>query len=247
MRDFMEDKVGYMSLDLYKKIFEKHIPESIKLNWRGEPFLNKSIIKMVEYAKSKGVQEVSINTNGLLLSEGMLHALSWAGLDWLIFSVDSVDPRTYEKIRVGGDFLKLVKNIIRARIVFDSIPNAPSIRIQMCKQPANIHEVQEWKKMFGVYADKLRIGKLHDPQGKRGYSMKLPNGCSSLWQRLVIDWQGNICLCPGDFLRKVDLGNITDAGIREAWNSIKLKGLRILMATKGRKSIPLCDKCTSYC
>ena len=246
-RDFMKDEVGYMSLDLFKQIFKRQSPDSIKLNWRGEPLLNKNIVKMVRYAKEKGVTEVSLNTNGLLLNDSLLHSLAWAGLDWIIFSVDSVNPSVYEEIRIGGDYEKLVKNIIKTKLLYDSMSYAPKIRIQICKQPKNEHEIKAWKRAFGKYADKLRVGKLYDPQGKRGYKMSAPDSCTSLWQRLTIDWQGNICACPGDFLRKVNLGNLKDTGIREAWHSTPIQALRGALATSGRGGVVLCESCTSYC
>src|SRR3990167_9714802 len=51
-RDFMEDGVGQMSQEIYAKIFQEVIPYSIKLNWRGEPFLHPQIVWKVAYAKN---------------------------------------------------------------------------------------------------------------------------------------------------------------------------------------------------
>ena len=64
------DKI--MKFENYKKIIDEiselKVP-SIKLNWRGEPLLNPNINKFIEYAKMKGILEVSINTNATNLNE----------------------------------------------------------------------------------------------------------------------------------------------------------------------------------
>ena len=38
---------------------------SIKLNWRGEPALHRDMVDVIRYAKSKGILDVQMNTNGL--------------------------------------------------------------------------------------------------------------------------------------------------------------------------------------
>ena len=92
------DKI--MDFDLYKKIINEivnlEVP-SIKLNWRGEPLLNKQIGKYIEYAKFSGILEVSINTNATNLDEKMSKVLINSGLDQLIYSFDGGTKKTYEK------------------------------------------------------------------------------------------------------------------------------------------------------
>jgi radical SAM protein with 4Fe4S-binding SPASM domain len=247
MRQFSDIPIGHMSYELYKRIFENGIPYAVKLNWRGEPLLHKQIVNMIRYAKKKGVLDVLMNSNGLLINKELIFDLAEAGLDWIIFSVDGATPETYNKIRQGGDFEKLVKNIILTQFVLMQVKNRPKIRIQICEQPINQHEIEEWRELFGGYADQLRIGKLFDPQGKAGYRIPQPISCNSPWQRLTIAWNGDIFCCPGDFLEKIKLGNIKDTSVREAWHSEQMNTLRKTLKRYGRKASELCRKCTSYC
>ena len=247
MRDFMKKGIGHMSFETFKKILDDCTPYAVKLNWRGEPLMNKEICKMIAYAKQKGVLEVLMNTNGLLLNEDLIHGLADAGLDWIIFSVDGATSETYEKIRIDGNFEKLVKNVMLTSLIYSRMDESPSIRIQICKQPANEHEIEQWKNFFEPYADQLRIGKLYDPQSLKGYKIDQPKGCTQFWQRLVIDWNGYIYPCCGDFLGKAILGNINDTTIYDAWHSKALNGLRYVLRTRGRSCLSICEKCTSYC
>ena len=92
------DKI--MNFNLYKKIIDQikvlDVP-SIKLNWRGEPLLNSKIDKYIEYAKSKGILEVSINTNATHLDKEMSEKLIKSGLDLIIYSFDGGTKKLTKK------------------------------------------------------------------------------------------------------------------------------------------------------
>ena len=238
----MTEKIGYMEMDTFRKIFESGIPYSIKLNWRGEPLLHPHIDEMIRYAKDIGVHEVSLNTNGLLLDRSMIYRLSVAGLDWLIISVDGATKLTYETIRKGGNFDILWKNVLDASWHFDG-----KIRIQICKQPLNENEIELWKDKFTPYADEIRIGNLFDPQGKRGLHKPIPPSCPSFWQRITIGWNGDIMPCCSDYQGHWKLGNIKDTTIRSAWLCSRMNYFRNMMADYGRSAVPACKNCSSYC
>lgn len=95
-RNWMEEKIGYLDWELFKKIIDEgikyHLP-SIKLNYRREPLLHPDLSKMVKYAKEKGILEVQSNTNGLLLNDQKAEELIEAGLDRIIFSFDGATKK----------------------------------------------------------------------------------------------------------------------------------------------------------
>ena len=61
---------------------------SVKFNWRGEPLLYGKIPQLIAYAKSLGIPEVQLNSNGLLLNKKLSRNLIEAGLDRIIISID---------------------------------------------------------------------------------------------------------------------------------------------------------------
>jgi len=85
--------------------------KSIKFNWRGEPALHTGLEELVAYAKDKGILEVQINTNGIPFNRRRIEKIIDAGLDRVIFSMDGATKESYEKIRVGSDYDRLVNNI----------------------------------------------------------------------------------------------------------------------------------------
>ena len=59
-------KKGFMDFELFKKIVDEIAGKvfSIRLSLRGEATLHKNFMECIEYAKSKGIKEVSTLTHG---------------------------------------------------------------------------------------------------------------------------------------------------------------------------------------
>ena len=83
-----------------KKIYLplKKIYKSLK-----RPFVvtNNETAEIIKYAKSKGILETIINTNATMLDDNKSKELISAGLDFIIYSFDGGDKKTYEKMRIG--------------------------------------------------------------------------------------------------------------------------------------------------
>ena len=236
-------KTGLMELSTFRHIFRSGAPYSIKLNWRGEPLLNKDLWLFIEYAKTVAeVKEVSLNTNLQLLTTQHITDFNSAKLDWIIVSIDGATKKTYESIRKGASFVVLLKNLDLLNHQFRG-----KVRIQICPQESNIDELSQWQFIFRGYADELRVGKLHDFNNSKNYNIPVPYSCHAPWQRLTIDYQGNIYPCPSDYEGSFSLGNVNKTSIKEAWNSPQLNLLRYRLSTYGRSKTSLCSKCSSYC
>jgi len=78
----------------------------------GEPLLfGSGIFEAVSYASGKGMS-VSIDTNGILLTEEVVRGLKKAGIDTINVSIDSADGLVHDALRgVPGTFEKAVKGI----------------------------------------------------------------------------------------------------------------------------------------
>lgn len=87
----------------------------------GEPFLHKDLVEIVRYGKEKGFQ-INIYTSGIMLNEAgnyislkedILSELSVAGVDKIIFNVQSLNEESYDKIMGTHGNLKLLMDSIR--------------------------------------------------------------------------------------------------------------------------------------
>ncbi|MCX7016096.1 MAG: radical SAM/SPASM domain-containing protein [Candidatus Sumerlaeota bacterium] len=78
----------------------------------GEPFLHPEMPAILRFLKERGAT-VTLNTNGSLLDEDVCRTLVEREVDRLVFSIDSPDPETYRRIRVGARLEDVVANIER--------------------------------------------------------------------------------------------------------------------------------------
>lgn len=84
--------------------------ERLTLQGLGEPLLAPDLVRMVRYASERGVR-VGFNTNATLLSEAKGEELIRAGLSWLCVSLDGATAGTFESIRDGARFERVVGNL----------------------------------------------------------------------------------------------------------------------------------------
>lgn len=161
---------GKMKFEDYKKVMDEMAPwlYEINLNNWGEPFLNKDVIKMAEYAHRKRVW-TSINTNmNVPLSEREAEEMVRSGLDWLYVSFDGVTQKTYEKYRRGGKLDVVFKNLKLVHSKKKEMNSkTPKVVWQFLQMKHNMHEVPELervKKELGV--DELVVGVVRCDLGK---------------------------------------------------------------------------------
>jgi len=81
----------------------------------GEPLVRKGVVQFVSaLAGIEGIQDLSMTTNGLLLSPSA-QSLRSAGLKRLNISLDSLNPDKYMMITRGGDISQIIAGIKRAQ------------------------------------------------------------------------------------------------------------------------------------
>tara|TARA_Y100001954_G_C15788963_1_gene594015 strand:+ start:1443 stop:2162 length:720 start_codon:yes stop_codon:yes gene_type:complete len=87
----------------------------------GEPLVRKGIISLISRIKQiQGINELAMTTNGLLLPK-YAKDLKRAGLDRVNISLDTLDPKQYQKITRIGD-IKDVKKGVFAALAADLSP-----------------------------------------------------------------------------------------------------------------------------
>lgn len=252
--------LGSMDFDLAQRIIDEGTKKglaSIKVNWRGEPLLwRKHLSAFIRYMKERGVIDVIMNTNGLLLDKEFSEDLIAARLDQIVFSVDGNSPENYQSIRKGGDFDKLVSNIEE----FICIRNAsrqkrPLVRVQMVKQDNNLHEVDGFVKRWSGLVDSItfqdytnrgedkeRLNAFSD-----GFRKAERRACPQIWQRIVVTWDGKLIMCCRDWEAESLVGVLdyqNGKDIEYFWKGKVLSGVRTQHLRKKLDKVPVCAKCS---
>ena len=96
-------------------IAHKHGLRKVRITG-GEPLLRKNIIPLISSIKKIGISELSLTTNGLMLSK-LAESLKSAGLDRVNISLDTLDAKKYKAIANGGDINLVWQSIKEAERV----------------------------------------------------------------------------------------------------------------------------------
>lgn len=82
----------------------------IKLQGMGEPLLNKQVPAMLKLADEQNI-EMKFISNGSVMTQTVIDQLVSLQSASVTFSIDGATADTFEKIRVGGKFKKVIDNI----------------------------------------------------------------------------------------------------------------------------------------
>ncbi len=119
-----------MPWELYEKIANQVFPhaEYLTLSCLAEPLMNREFARYLRFAGPFSVPRLEFVTNATLLRDEHLQACVEARLWRLAISLDGGDAATYETIRRGASWNKLVTNLDRARDFFASAAHRPILR-----------------------------------------------------------------------------------------------------------------------
>jgi len=222
---------------------------SIKFNWRGEVTLNGFLPEAVKHAKSKGILEVQINTNGLPPKKDILIQCAENNIDRIIFSVDGFSKETYENVRIGGDYDKLLGNI-HELIAWRKEKKAgkPLIRVQMVRTQSNAFEVTDFIAYWHGLVDDVRISDVTD----RGQGNEMSVGdqdavgrrrCTQPFQRLVIARDGRVSPCCADWNQRYVVGDANSTSLAEIWSNDRIGFMRCIQNNNEHDKIEICTHC----
>jgi len=240
---------GIMSEEVFDKVFgemERIKPDIVYLYFGGEPFLNKDIFSMVRRIKALGAT-IMIVTNGMLLTDSMLHEIVDSGLDEIGFSTAGDSPEENDEIRVGSDYQKVAATIER---LIEIRGDAPKIQISNCQltYPLSGRVPDFLKDEFGEYCGvTLNVhGALRWPglplNGFRVSERFLEyNHCERLLTDIGIRWNGDVVPCCFDITSSYVIGNIMESSIDELWHNARYEKLRA--SIREREYLPLCQDC----
>jgi len=229
---FKTTKVSLMTMDTFKKIVDEcaknRIP-ALKLSWRGESMLNENFTEMIRYAKSKNLLEVTSLTNGTLMDQKMCREIVDAKLDQLVISIDGFTKETYERIRIGADFDRVINNL-RDLIAIRGRLRKPFIRLQYTESDINRHETARFYEYWKDEVDEIAISyckefgspQKEDPNRAPVYKYC----CQQPFQRLIIMTDGTVTVCATDVMGSIAIGNVHDMSLEDIWNSSKINELR---------------------
>jgi MoaA/NifB/PqqE/SkfB family radical SAM enzyme len=154
--------INPMSVDVFSKIANNIFSRTrmLFLGCGAEPLMSPNFVEYVNIIGSYNIPFVSLVTNGQLLSKEISECLINNKVNEVIVSVDGVNPNTYESIRKGGKYERLMQNLSVLKELKDKIGvNNPEIRFNFTAMRKNIGELNdlvEIAKDFNVNTIRVR-------------------------------------------------------------------------------------------
>lgn len=250
-------KVQVMDVDLYKKIIDEIARENPEARiWQiffGDPFMCRDMPWRIKYAKDKGIRDVVLNSNGVLMTPEKGRAVIEAGLDAMYVGIDAIRPETYAKIRVGGDYDKAVANVLAYRDSLRAVGRPEQkLFVQFVVSELNEDEVDAFRDFWtgqGVNVKirpKISWAGLIDAKNLRDNSLVERKPCYWLMQTINICADGRVALCSADIHCRVNCGNVTEASIKQIWRT-GLKAMRDMHKEGRFNELPeMCRNCSDW-
>jgi MoaA/NifB/PqqE/SkfB family radical SAM enzyme len=133
-----------MDLPLFRKIAAEVFPKTrfLYLSCATEPLMNKQFAEFVRITSEYKVPFASFCTNGQLLTPAVAEACIDTGLSEIIFSIDGATAATYEEIRRGGKWDRLLNNLdLLVAMKRQAGAKNPAVRINFTCMESNIREL----------------------------------------------------------------------------------------------------------
>lgn len=243
-RDEMHRRQGVMDMDLYKKVVDECAALGIthvRMHNYGEPFLDKQLVEKVRYAKSRGIPEVGMISNGSLITEDLARGMIDAGLDAVNISVDASGKETFERTRVHLEYDTVINNVrTLARLRNELGKKRPKLILSFVRQGNTADEqafIDEWSRI----ADKIHVTDLHNWAGTLNTTSDVRFPCYRIWLTFTVLWDGRVSLCCADFDGRHVLGDLRTSTIKEIWNSPIYRAVRRQQLKDGGPEI--CRSC----
>ncbi|MFQ5405664.1 MAG: radical SAM/SPASM domain-containing protein [Candidatus Micrarchaeia archaeon] len=150
-------------LDLSFEDFKKIIDQFPSLAWcnptgEGSAFLNPDYPKMLRYLKDRDIMVEFVESFNFLREE-QLRELVEIGVDRIWISVDGATKETYEKIRVGGNFERVLGNIkLLMKIKEELNSPIPELCFRFVIMKENYHEMPQFVDVINNLGDKKWLG-----------------------------------------------------------------------------------------
>lgn len=239
-------------MDLYRKLIDDIVEagaqiKSFSLHKDGEPLLNRRLEEMIKIARDSGcIDDITVTSNGSLLSGQRAGKLLECGLTYLRISVESIRDERFKWItRTKYDADRLYRNVREFRKMRDERGlEYPRIYVKIVAFPVIMEEIEEFKKLYEGIADDVNIetpmnwngsGEKNfleevDPDGEcnKNEVFGYYENCGEFsekfcfplpWYSMSVNQNGQVGICGVDWNRQTIIGDLRKQHlIYDIWN-----------------------------
>lgn len=211
----------------------------------AEPLIVPNFTKYVSLMKSKGLK-VSMNTNGIALTDKLANFFVEVRLDAIMFSIDAATPATLMKIR-GIKKIPTLERAVTKMLTARGNRIFPRIGVSFTVQEANEGELDAFIERWLGKVDVIRIS--HKFENGNFYNLTSPKDripCPALYKTMPIHSDGTVSICCLDGFRTTNMGNAFEGNLKNIWNGHKFNAIRKLHETGRWDEIDICASCNGW-
>ncbi len=242
--------MGVIDFDFFKKVINEADElgvGAITLASRGEPTMHKQFINLLEYINQKeNIFEIKMNTNGTFLTEEICHGIFKNNVTQIVVSSDHYIKEDYERLRLGSNFEKVVKNVdMLYQIRNKFYPNSlTEIRVSGVDNEKNLDR-KKFKEFWIKRSDHVTAGLPLERWNtyENEVSKEIVDPCEKLWDRMYVWFDGKVNPCDADYKSYLSYGNAKDYSLKELWNNKIISNTRHEHQKNNRNKINPCDRC----
>ncbi|WP_243312603.1 radical SAM/SPASM domain-containing protein [Fundidesulfovibrio agrisoli] len=250
-------KVQIMDFGLYRKVIDEVALENPSARvWQiffGDPFMCRDMPERIRYAKQKGLTDVVLNTNGVLMKPEKARAVIEAGLDAMYVGIDAAKPDTYKRIRVGGKYETAVANVLAYRDILKQIGRpGQKLFVQFVVSDINEDQVDDFKAFWNSVGVNVKIrpkvswAGLVSADNLRENEQVGRRPCYWLMRTINICADGRAALCSVDVHCRVPCGDVNTSSIKELWGGMLSEYRRMHLQGRFDELPPMCRDCRDW-
>jgi radical SAM protein with 4Fe4S-binding SPASM domain len=251
---------GYMSEPLFQKIIQEIALENpnarVWMVFFGEALIlrrrNPTIFDKIRYAKEQGLTDVVLNSNANLLDEEAAQSLIDCGLDAIYIGIDAFTPESYARIRVGGDYDRVVRNVKHLlKLKSQQGAETPQVFVQFVEMDDNAGEKEDFARFWTDLGALVKIrpkvswaGAIDAPNLVLGNDERWP--CYWAMQSMSITDQGKVVTCAVDLDAQFVAGDVNQQTLKSIWQG-RLKENRQCHLEHNWDALPeVCRNCRDW-
>lgn len=238
----MTRKKGYMEESFLKRILKEAYEEGFRgvgYYSTGEPFMSPNLAEYVSWAKEIGYEYVYITTNGAAVKFDKIKEVIDAGLDSIKFSINGTNRENYVLIHGQDDFERVIQNLKDTYNYKKELYTNLNVFVSFAVTKYTEDTVDEFINNYKDFADDIiaanainmggyvpEVKELLLANGQTDFSDGMTIPCYSLWNALIVTWEGYLTACCADLQNYFIYADLNKTSLKEAWYCKKITELR---------------------
>jgi uncharacterized Fe-S cluster-containing radical SAM superfamily protein len=216
----------------------------------GEPLLQPELLlECLRYGKAVGLQQLCVNTNGMLLNASIADRLLDAGLSQIVIGLDGFRAETYARIRIGGQRDVVYANVEHLLAQRRERVCGPDVMVQFIAMDENEGELEPFRDYWLARGATVKARHKLSWGGRLATHLCVPDeeriACPWAVTMMHVFWDGRVPRCPGDTEGDEGVGNVWQSSLSELW--AKLGGYRDLHLQHRFSELPArCQTCRDW-